>query len=116
MTEVRVSRLFTWNEFEQGGFGGLLELLGDGWSTTTAEEPSSIDIWYDGKRIGNLTAFDPADIEMYLGPTECTHVGPEMYEQSCLSVSFEDEPLPEDANAVNLQEAAGLFCARVAGH
>jgi hypothetical protein len=103
------SEPFTWRDYSASGFTGLDELLGPEFRLVPGATPHTVEIWHGERRLGDLLAIDPAEILDCLGPSECSHIDPDTYDESCLSLSLAAELFPNDSAPQNLAAAASAI-------
>jgi len=103
------SEPFTWRDYREGGFAGLVALLGPEFRLVPTTSAHTVEIWHGERRLGDLLAVDPAEILDCLGPAECSHIDPDTYDESCLSLSFAGELFPEASAPSNLEAVAAAI-------
>ncbi len=106
---MAAQRRFTWQDYRDQGFTALSDHLGESFQVKPGPAANTVEIWHGEQRIGNLLAVDPEEILLCLGPSECTHIDPDTYDGSCLSLSLDAELFPDESNPTDLGEAAEVL-------
>ena len=106
-------KAFTWRDYSETGFEELAALLGPEFRVVDGKTPCSVEIWRGDEQFGELFALDPTEIMDCLGPCESSHIDPETYDESCLSLSLVGELFPVDATPRNLEVVADALRRRV---